>query len=289
MIQTRPLPIQLLIMTLVCGFTQSCDQHQSPLVEGIVASVNGTEITQEDLTLASRTATGGHQEQEPSADKVNVLEQIIMQELTYQHAIKLGLDADPAYQAELRGMEAQLNAFKRKKLSEILLQRELLQKAKVSDAEAEQYFNNNAARLRTEINVWQILLRSENAIKKIQSELAQGLPFEEVAGKQFPNLPENGRKPWELGYLRWSQIPEIWRNVIYDLSIGETSDIIRGPKNRFWIIKLNDKRENPDASFEKIKPKIIEIMQSEKAKRLREEILRDLRVNAHIVKAPVSE
>ena len=281
MIKTRPSPTLLLTMTLFCGLTLSCDQRPSPKLEGVLVTVNGTPITEVDLAFASR-GTGGHQ-QTPSADKAKVLEGIILQELAYQYATKLGLDADPKYQAELRAMDAQLNAFKRKKLSAMLLQQELLKKTTISDAEVMQYFNENTARLRTEINVWQILRRDESTIKNIQHELAQGLAFEEVARKQFSNLANTDQKPWELGYLQWHKIPDVWQSSINNIQIGDTSDIIRGPRNRFWIIKLIDRRENPEITFEQLKPKITEILKNEKFQRLREKTIQDLRDKARIV------
>ncbi|MCW8853305.1 MAG: peptidyl-prolyl cis-trans isomerase [Gammaproteobacteria bacterium] len=280
----RPSASMFLTILLVCGLTLSCDKHQSSAV-GVVASVNGTEITQADIAFASRGASGGHEARQPASDKTKVLEDIILQELAYQKAVKLGLDADPKYLAELSGLQAQVNAFKRKKLSAMFLQAQLLNETSISDEEAQQYFNKNASRLRTEINVWQILSRNENTIKKVQAELAQGLAFEEVAAKQFPNLADSARKPWDSGYLQWNQIPEAWQNAINKMQIGDTSELIRGPNKRVWIIKLIDKRENKDLSFEQLKPKIIDVLKNEKARLLREKTIQNLRDNARIVYA----
>lgn len=280
MIKTQNSPRLLLAMMILGGLALSCDQHQS--AEGVVATVNGTPITQEDIAYASRGIAGGHNNT-LSEDKSNILEGIIVQELAYQQATKLGLDTDSAYQAELRGMEAQVNAFKRKKLSELFLRQELARKIAVSDAEAQKYFDENVARLRTEIKVWHILSRNENAINKAQAELAQGLPFEVVAGKQFPNLPATGQKPWDQGYLQMNLMPKIWQDVVYTMKIGETSDIIRGPNNRFWIIKLIDKRENKDLTFEQVKPMIVGIIENEKAQQLHETTIKDLKDSAKIV------
>ena len=89
--------------------------------------------------------------------------------------------------------------------------------------------------------------------------------------------------PWDLGYLRWKQIPESWRNVNYDLNEGEVSGVIRGPNNRFWIIKLIDRRENTKTTFESIKPTILQVLKTEKVEELREKTDKDLRARASIV------
>lgn len=285
MIRTGPSSVLLPAIALACAFTLSCKQDPSPPVPivGMVATVNDTPITETDVLLNTQNVPRGHQAAGPSADTREVLEDIIQQELAYQRALELGLDADPDYQDELQRMEAQVTAIKRKRLSEVFFQREMTQKTQVSDAEARQYFADNAERLRTEINVWQILRRDQGSIEKIRADLAQGLSFEEVVNRQFPDLPDLDRKPWDLGYLRWNQVPEAWQKVVYDLQIGESSDIIRGPNNRFWIVKLIDKRENPDITFEQIQSTITDLLKNEKARRLREDTLQDLRSNARIV------
>ena len=275
-------PVLLLGIALASALTLSCNQEPSSSTEGVVATVNGKPITDLDLLLNARKARG-HQAAGTEADTKIILENIILQELASQRAVELGLDADPAYQEELRRLEAQVNALKRERLSEAFFQRGLIQKTQVSEAEARQYFAENTERLRTEIKVWQILRRDESQIQQAKNNLAQGMPFEDVAAKQFPNLPATVRKPWEMGYLRWNQVPEVWQSVIYDFKVGQTSDIIRGPNNRFWIIKLIDKRENTDVTFEQIKPMIIDVLKNEKARRFREEIIRELRDKANIV------
>ena len=141
----------------------------------------------------------------------------------------------------------------------------------------------NAARIRTEFHVWQILGRKEGLIDRSLKELEQGKSFEEVARRLFPKLPKSAGTPWDLGYLRWKQVPKAWQSVIYDLNKGDVSDVIRGPNNRFWIIKLIDKRENPEMTFENIKPTIMEVLKNAKIEKLRKQVEEDLRANANIV------
>jgi peptidyl-prolyl cis-trans isomerase C len=248
--------------------------------EDVLVTVNGTPIGEADVRYA--LSTGGHNTEIPPKQRKNVLEVIIQQELVYQRAVELGLDANAGYQKKLRQMEAQLNAFKRKELSE-LFWRENAGRAVVSEAEAKKYFEENAARIQTELHVWQILKRQERLIQKTLSEVEHGASFDEVARRQFPNLPEGAGQPWDLGYLKWKQVPEAWRNVVYDLKKGEVSGVIRGPNSRFWIIKLMDKRENPDITFESIKPTIMEVLKNEKIEELRAQAARDLRAKASIV------
>lgn len=283
MIKTGSSPVLSLAIAAACALMLSCKQEPLRPVEGVVVTVNGAPITSTDILVNSRNIPRGHQTAGAVPDNSEILEDIILQELAYQRALELGLDADPDYQQDLSRLEAQVNAFKRRALSEAFFKQELSRKTEVSDAEVQRYFDENGAILRTELHVWMVLRRDEDQIRQIQSELNQGQSFEEVAARQFPEMPGMDRQPWDLGYLRWSQVPEAWKEVLYKLQTGETSDIIRGPKNRFWIVKLIDKRENPDITFEQLKPAIVDLLGNEKRGLLRDETIRSLRDKARIV------
>lgn len=285
MIMSRITTLLFLFVFAAIGVLMvSCSRDRpSPVLEkGVLATVNGTPITEADVQFATIRA-GGHGTEGPLMDKKTALENIIQQELAYQRALELGLNKESAYQKQLAKIEAQVSAFKRGKLSEAFLQQEVAKRAAVSDAEAQDYFGKNAAQLRTEMHVWQILRRDANSIEQALHDLVNGIAFEEVAGKGFPEMPNTNRKPWDLGYLKWNQIPEAWREVIQDLNVGKTSDIIRGPNKRFWIIRLVDKRENPGITFEDIKPRIMKILKNQKQQQLQKEIRQELRKTARIV------
>ncbi|MGB2986410.1 MAG: hypothetical protein WBE26_11050 [Phycisphaerae bacterium] len=188
----------------------------------VLAMVNGTPISEADVRFA--LSSGAHNKEVPPGYRKNVLEVIIRRELIHQRAVGLGLDANASYQEKLHRMEAQINAFKREELSD-LFWREIAGRAVISEAEAEKYFVENAARIRSELHVWQILRRKESLIGQVMIALEQGTSFEEIAGRQFPKLPKTAGAPWDLGYLKWKQVPKAWRNVVYDLKKGEVSGV----------------------------------------------------------------
>lgn len=247
----------------------------------VLATVNGKPVT--ELDVQYKMKSGGHSGGGAPRQRPDTLEEIIREELCYQRAVALGLDADPVYREKLRQFEVQLDFFKRKELTELFVRREIEAKAPVTEAEAARYFAANAGRLRTEIHIWQILRRDESAIKQALKDLEDGIPFEQVAAQQFPQLPETGQQPWDLGYLKWNQIPEPWREIVYDLKSGAISGVIRGPKGRFWILKLIDRRDNPTITFESVRPILLESLQHSRIQDLRERIGRNLRHHARVV------
>jgi EpsD family peptidyl-prolyl cis-trans isomerase len=263
------------------AYAQKANPPKPAAAVKVLATVNGKPITTADVQFAMMSA-GTHQGQETPSDSKAVLDEIILQELAYQKAKQLGIDADPGYQEDLRRIETEVIAFKRKKLTELFLWKNT-QNIQISDEQARAYFAANAAHFRTVYNLSQILRRNEGLIKEDMKELEQGTPFEKVAAKQFPNLPSGMNAPWILGDMHFNQLPAEWKSVVSSLKKGQHSSIIRGPNNRFWIIKLNDKREDKNVSFESAKPMVIQMMKEEKAEQSREALIRDLRNKAKIV------
>lgn len=249
----------------------------------VLATVNGTAIREADVRLAIKGP--GHARSIPSERRKNILEVIVQRELIRQEAARLGLDANTSYREKLSRVEAKINAFKRKELSD-LFWREMASRVTVSDEEAKAYYAKNAARIRSEVHVWQLLWRDEASAMRAKSNLEAGSSFAEIARRRFSKLPKTSEMPWDLGYLRWQQVPESWQPTLSEMTVGEVSDIIRGPKNRFWIIKLVERKVNPDISFESRTPTIIKVLKNEKIEKLRKQINRDLRAKASIVYPP---
>jgi len=283
MIGYRPFLSQLIGASIVCVLVSACDQPQSPPASdvAIVATVNGAVITELDMTLESSSA-GGHQPDVAPPDEQEILQRIILQELAYQKAVSGGLDTDVAYQDDLRRIETQITAFKRKKLSELFYNRELARRSEITAAEARAYFDDNAASINADIHVWQIMRRDESLIEQDRERLDSGETFEQVAASRFEGMPQVSKMPWDLGYLKWEQIPEAWWETINTLNPGDTSDVVRGPNNRFWIIKLVDQRENPSVSYAEVETKIKEILKSRRIRQFRDDLDAELLLEARI-------
>jgi len=248
----------------------------------VLSTVNGKPIGRDDVMYQIKIGSDRERSALTQDRLEEVLEGIIRDELIYQRAKALGLDDDPGYQSALSLAMVQINAYKRQKLAEVFFRREVTEKAIVSNGEAQAYFAKNDSRIRAELHVQQILKRKETRIETILKELEQGASFESVARKQFPDLPKLPRKPWDLGYMKWKQIPESWRDVVYDLKPGEYSGIIRGSNRRFWIVNLVERRENSDLTLADAQKDIKDILKDAKVQELRARTLQDLRDKAHI-------
>jgi hypothetical protein len=279
----------LLITLAVAATLLSCRAKQesnqktgADVPPKILATVNGVPITEQDLKESLKKGSGHGEGVMPDNNQI-ALQTLVRNELIYQKSIELGLDKDPQYRMKLSEIEAQVRDFKRKEMAAVY-QNHMRSKAEVTDAEAKAYFEKNASKIQTKYHIWQILYRGNNPqIAKDDQDLKNGMPFEQVALRRFPNLPKEIKAPWDLGYLYWNQIPEPWQAVIDKLGTGKASDIIKGPGDRFWVIKVIDKIVDPKVTFATEKEKIVEVLKKQKSDGLNENMLNEMKTKAKIV------
>lgn len=278
------LVVMVLIASLVsCGEKRDANRKNGTDVQGdVLATVNGVPITEADRRQIVRRM-GGHGMGITPGTAGNVLETVVRDELIYQKSLEIGLDKNPEYRKKLHEVEAQVKAFQRQEMS--TLYREYTRnQAKVTDSEAQEYFEKNSKRIQTKIHVGQIYYRGdESQITKDYNDLKSGMPFEKVAARRFPNLPKGMEAPWDLGYLSWHQIPPPWQGSLDRLDPGQVSDIIKGPNARFWVIKVVNKTVDPKITFASEKEKIVEVLQKQKADEFYESTLNQMRAKSKIV------
>lgn len=278
-----PLIAVFLITSLFsCAEKKEANQKTDSDVQGkILATVNGVPITEYDVKRnIKRVAHGEKVTPEATQD---ILQTLVRNELIYQQSIELGLDNNQEYRRKLSEVDAQFRDYKKQEISN--LYREYIKnKAAVTDSEAKEYFEKNSKRIQTKFHVWQIYYRGEEArIAEDYKELKSGKSFEKVASKRFPNLPKEMKAPWDLGYLYWSQIPAFWQGSIDRLEPGKVSDIIKGPNERFWVIKLVDKMVDPKITFATEKERIVEVLRKQKTDELSETMLSRMRTKSKII------
>jgi EpsD family peptidyl-prolyl cis-trans isomerase len=260
------------------GSSSPVGKSSSPLV----VSVNGVALTEADVQLALKPVSHGGEASTAERRKA-VIAGLVREELARQKALELGLEPEGAAADEVGRLEVALNAARRHALAEAYFTKQVLKKAEPTEQEARQYFEANAAMLKTEFGLQQIFVRDEAAITQAQAELAKGTPFEEVARRQYPGLPEGVGLPWELGFLSWKQLPEPWRAVLQTMQPGQVSPVLKGPGGRFWIIKLLERRPRPEVSFEELKPLIVEDLKRSRLEQLTQQSEQELRKSARIV------
>jgi peptidyl-prolyl cis-trans isomerase C len=282
-----------LICSAVLGLP-GCDRTSSPAppggkpaptppattATGELARVNDVPITEADLEALSGAAHG----QAPSkARDRRVLETIITHELARQEAVRLGLDREPHIKRQLQQIRARAAAQQRRVLYEALMNHELGGEAQVTEQQARAYWDKHGPQLRTSIHVMQILRRDAASIRQAEAALRAGASFEEVA-RQRPGVKVHGggHRFWDLGYMRWAQLPLAWREPLRTLQEGQTSGVIRGPASRFWILKVVGRREDSEGTFDGYRSTVLAALRRERLLTRRQQVLDGLRAKARV-------
>jgi parvulin-like peptidyl-prolyl isomerase len=245
--------------------------------------VNGVPIGELEVAMETRH---GHSLEETNVPRDQILDGLALREAMAQKAVALGLDKDEGLGERLARVQAQFASQRRKELAMLLYKREVLDKVSVTDQEIRDYYQRNQDRIRTELHVMQILTRDPAEAERAANDLATGKSFDEVAGRAYPSLPANVKPPWDLGFITWKNVPADWVKTVYGLAPGQTSDIIKGPGNRFWIVKLVGKRDNPEMTVEHVRSDIADQLKAQAADRLRLQLENAVRREMKVDKLP---
>ncbi len=246
----------------------------------VVVVVNGRAITEADVTV--RMKSDVHTPTATADRRKAAIEALVVQELLAQRAHEIGLDQDPKLAEEAAEADAQLAAFKRRRLADLFVEREIVSKVDTSDAEARKYFDDNASRIKSEVHVLQIFRRNKQAIDAARAAIASGKRFEDVAGMGYMQVPPGGHAPWDVGFVKYLQLPEQVRDVAMNLKPGEVSEVISAPNDRYWIVKLVERRDDPTMTFEMARASILDALRMSKIDARRAEIERGLRAQAKV-------
>jgi parvulin-like peptidyl-prolyl isomerase len=281
----------------------------SSYAQEVVATVNGTSLTQKDLDAALDRLIPKitfHRSVPNEKRKFyydQALQELINRELQYQDALaknmkpeKEKLDAQmerirskfktpEEYKAALEkeGMsEEKVRAWVEKDMMiQSVFSDAVTAKAKVSDEEAKNYYEKNAARFQQPegVKLRLISAKDEKKARDILAMLKSGDDFGEIAY----NMSEDSyrEKSGDIGYMhKGRMLPEI-EDVAFKLKIGETSDVIKA-ENSWLIIKLEDKKPEHQMSFEEVRDKLKKDLEKERTKELNDKWIAALRAKAKI-------
>ncbi len=289
--------ILLLLLVSACKRSESLPPAPAPAVhpvpalpmaatttdaeDPILATVNGQAVTMADVRMALRLKSPTDDVPEEQIEPL--LDGLIRQELVAQSAAQLGLEKDAHYQTDLAIASAPLNAFRRRALGDAYFHAQAAKLPPVTDAEAQKFFEDNRETLASEVRVEQFLTRDLAAAEAAHKEILAGKSIGDIARAAHPGLPVT-EKPWELAWQPWQLVPEQWRAPLAKMKPGETSGVISGPKNRYWIIKLLERRPSQTMDFAQARAGIIERLTAERTEATREHMADPLIGAAKIVR-----
>ena len=181
-------------------------------------------------------------------DKKRYLEEMIMEKLFYEAAIRKGLDRD-------REVIEIVSQAKKKIVTAKLVETEVDANIKITEPEIRQYYEAHKGEFKTQ-ELWRashILVSTEQEARDILDSLSRGAAFEIIAREK--SMDATASRGGDIGFFRVGQLVPEFEKACLKLDIGQTSDVVR-TQFGYHIIKLTDKKEAGVEDFDKAKGKI---------------------------------
>jgi peptidyl-prolyl cis-trans isomerase C len=234
-----------------------------------VARINGQTLLKKDFDIYLpedyRTAL-------TMEEKRGYLDRWITTELLYEAAVKGGDGVTPE-------IESRLEQLKKDLVADRLVQRTFLERAVVTEAEGQAYYEEHEEEYTRELRVSHILVNSLEDAAKVR-ELLQTQTFSWVERRQ--SIDKHTGVGGDLGFLsKGNMIPE-FEKVVFNMNIGETSDVIESELG-YHFVKVTDAREARNKlTYEDVAEDISRILLLNKRASVYESLIATLKKEARI-------
>jgi parvulin-like peptidyl-prolyl isomerase len=275
--------VSLYVLALVLLVFPACKQKDGPPVkeESLLATVNGVAITEDDLYLKLQ---GGHAVSMTPEVRQRALEELITEELLYQKGLKIGLDKDVKYQNAVRVMEQRMKAIKRAEMARQIRNTQIAATVAITQEDVKKYYDAHEAAISTDLHLLGIQFPDETQAKAAYERIKGGAAFETIAREKFAHLPKGKTVAWDMGFLHWNQIPIEWTDAISELKKGEPSNVLSSKRSGIYIMKVVDRRANPDAALGRMGASIMNRLQDLRIMEAYDHYVEQLKREARIVK-----
>jgi peptidyl-prolyl cis-trans isomerase C len=304
----RPATILTWISALILLLAACRAQEPPPIADLPVATVNGEAIGRQEFgrRLGREAAlTKGEtalKANERESIKEEILRQIIEERMMLQRARELAI-AVSAAELERRVAEIRRDyneegfsplfgkgsisyddwkeELRKRILLEKLVALDVYEKIRVSDEEAERYFNSNRRTYFTgrRVRAAQIVVREQEQAQEILKRLKKGEDFDKVAREVSigPEAMQGG----DLGFFERGVMPEEIDRIVFSLSVGALSRVVQSPYG-FHIIKVLAKEEPGGRTFAEAKGRVAADLRKLKEAEVYAQWIEGLKANADI-------
>jgi len=234
-----------------------------------VARVNGEELPRGEFETHlpddyRRTLT--------ASEKREYLNRWITTQLLYEAAMESGVGMTPE-------IDARLEQFKKGLVADQFVQNVISERAVVSEDEVKAYYDAHIDRYTRELRVSHILVNTMEDADEVR-ELLKKNTFASVSRRR--SIDRHTGPGGDLGFLsKGNMIPE-FEDVVFDMNIGEISDVIESELG-YHFIKLTDAREARDKlDYEEVAEDISRVLLLEKRATVYDSLITKLRRDARI-------
>jgi parvulin-like peptidyl-prolyl isomerase len=236
--------------------------------------------------------------------KNNILKQMINSELLFQQAkkekvkiskndidseidkIKENFSSPEEFDNALKANNITLNQLQddiKKQLMINYVLGEAKNKINITDEELLEYFNKNKDSLfePEKVHALHILVETEEEANNILNKLKEGIiDFAELAKEK--SIDPSAKNGGDLGFFARGQMVKEFEDAAFSLKPGEISGIVK-TKFGYHIIKLVEKKEAYNPTFEEAKENINNILKNQKEIEATQNLISNLTDNANII------
>ncbi|MDQ6703654.1 MAG: peptidylprolyl isomerase [Pseudomonadota bacterium] len=239
-----------------------------PATAKVLATVNGKQITDDDLKIAAGDLhTSLPPQLEGKARDSYLLDFLIDGELVAQKALAEKADQTPEFAKKLA-------YYREKLLMESVL--EQVAKTAATDAAIKATYDEaaKAQKPETEIHARHILVATEEEAKAALKRIMGGDEFATVA-KEVSKDP--GSEGGDLGWFTKDRMVPEFADAAFKLEVGQLSDPVKSPFG-WHIIEVMDKRQKTFPPFDQVKEQVTRYV----VQKAQTALVADLRKNAKI-------
>lgn len=275
----------LLITAISAAFLSACNDQSTSSPSSASASdkpaatVNGVAVPESQVALLLKHLGSQEQPQLTAADgRKMVLEQLTMQSLLSQQAVKDGLDKQP----EIRD---QLELARQSVLSNAYVQK-LAQADNFSEADVKAEYEKIKQQLGgSEYKARHILVDDEALAQDIIAKLKANPKSFAALAKQYSKDPGSTERGGDLGWFNPASMVAEFAAALKDLQAGQTTSAPVKTQYGYHIINVEDTRSRMLPSLEEIEPMVRQQMQQQRIKKH----LAELKDKARIEITPQAE
>jgi peptidyl-prolyl cis-trans isomerase C len=225
----------------------ACNGGKSTDNSTVLATVNGTPITNDMFRAYVRTLTGGQEPQLDAQKRKLVLDRLIDMTVLAETAEKDGLAKDPKVAAEL--------AVQHKALLAQSQVRKYLEEHPVTDDQIKAEYDKRVKSLPgQEYRARHILVSSEKLAKSIIEQLKHGANFATLAKKYSKD--GSAKSGGELGWFSPDQMVPEFSKAVEGLKKGQYTTTPVQTQFGWHVIQLEDTRSQPAPSLDSMRQQL---------------------------------
>ncbi|DAB37863.1 MAG TPA: peptidylprolyl isomerase [Sulfuricurvum kujiense] len=254
----------------------------------VLATVNGDEITSEEVNKVLMEGTQGRFDSLP-ADKQNelrqrIIEGMIAQELVYDDAKRSGVLESKEYKQELEALVSRLKV----QLAAKVWEQEQFEAIKVDAKEVKAYFDANPEEFvdKEKIRARHILVKTaadaQAVIKSMKGLSGEKLKNEFIAQAKSKSTGPSAAKGGDLGYFPRGQMVPSFNDAVFAMKEGTMSSAPVQSQFGYHVIYVEDKKAAKKLGFDEVKNFIEQRLKMDKFKATMEKKMSSLREKAKI-------